>query len=75
MSGCWTEGLFITLGGPKAHDSSLEKPLHKSGCPIQDLFWAWWARALTSNLNFSPKPNGSARLDGAPVQSCRFPWF
>jgi hypothetical protein len=21
-SGCWTEGVFITLGGPQAHDSS-----------------------------------------------------
>jgi hypothetical protein len=24
-SGCWTEAFFITLGGPQAHDSSVEK--------------------------------------------------
>jgi hypothetical protein len=23
-SGCWTEGVFITLGGPQAHDSSYD---------------------------------------------------
>ena len=46
-SGCWTEVFFITLGGPQAHDSSVEKhfqersaepqipPLRYPGFPVE----------------------------------------
>jgi hypothetical protein len=34
-SGCWTEAFFITLGGPQAHDSSVEKHSHEGSAELR----------------------------------------
>ena len=34
-SRCWTEAFFITLGGPQAHDYSVEKHFHERSAELQ----------------------------------------
>ena len=34
-SSCWTEAFFITLGGPQAHDNSVEKHLQEGSAEPQ----------------------------------------